>query len=337
MSAGTKPVRFRVTQGICRWLPPLFSQRLRLLMYPAQKAYHDDYPFVVRAHTGSLFKSITSNFPGYSFGIHGYFTWRNWAIAIALCRPGDTIVEVGANVGTETIGFADIVGRSGKVYAFEPLPSNIMALRETVRLNAADHVSIMPFAVGDECRTVRFCIPPTDYASDIGHVVLDESAPRVSDTMIDVQCVTLDSLMDRIRPVRMLFVDAEGADLPVVRGARQLIRADKPAIVLEANPRLLSRSGFTLRDLHAEIIALDYEAHRISRLGLVPPDLEEQSRTTNWFCVHAEQRNVTRIITRLIRACGLLPCVPKLNPLTRPRYTGASAGNMPNPRLEDTL
>ena len=61
----------------------------------------------------------------YPFAVHGYFYCTAWGITLAIFAPGDTIVEVGANVGTETIGFSDIVGRSGRVIAFEPVPANI--------------------------------------------------------------------------------------------------------------------------------------------------------------------------------------------------------------------
>lgn len=139
-----KPVRLAIAQRVCRNLPPLFAQRLRSVIYPFEQASRDDYEFIVRAQTGSIFKNTTSDYHAYPFSVHGYSDWRNWAIALALCSPGDTIVEVGANVGTETIGFADIVGSLGKVYAFEPLPSNLIALEDIMRLNQLQNVTILP-------------------------------------------------------------------------------------------------------------------------------------------------------------------------------------------------
>lgn len=52
----------------------------------------------------------TRDFHLHVLAIHGYYDWRVLVIAGAICSQGDTIVEVGANVGTETLGFADIVG-----------------------------------------------------------------------------------------------------------------------------------------------------------------------------------------------------------------------------------
>ena len=42
-----------------------------------------------------------------------------------MTNNGDVILEVGANVGTETVSYADIVGPDGIVHAFEPVPSNV--------------------------------------------------------------------------------------------------------------------------------------------------------------------------------------------------------------------
>jgi hypothetical protein len=89
------------------------SFRVRKRLYPAARALQDDHAFAVRAQTGSVLRCRTSDKHAYAFGVHGYNDWRLWAIALATCARGDTIVEIGANVGTETVGFSDIVGPAG--------------------------------------------------------------------------------------------------------------------------------------------------------------------------------------------------------------------------------
>jgi FkbM family methyltransferase len=317
-----KPTRLMVAQKVCRPLPPLVAQRLRDRIYPPAQAYRDDYPFVVRAQTGSLLKSRTGILQAYPFSVHGYYDWRNCAIASAICAPGDTIVEVGANIGTETTCFADIVGPTGKVCAFEPLPANVSALHETFRLNRDRNITVFPYAVGDECKQVRFSTPATKHNFGDGRILVGgqsgENGP--GGAWLDVECVTLDSMADRIGPVRMMFVEAEGAEVMVFRGAERTIRAHTPGIVFEATPKLLARAGYTLQDLYDLMRGYGYEAFRISLLGLVgirSVEGEVDRRPTNWLCLHSSQLHLVNRVKSYLARCGLLPCVPGLNPLAR--------------------
>ena len=117
---------------ICSLFPPILAQQLRSKLIAIRTAEKWALPFKRRSFTGSYLSGNTSDFHAFKFLIHGYFDWRNVVLArkIAKLKPGD-IIEVGANIGTETIGFADI-NPSGTVYAFEPLLDNFKSL-ETIK------------------------------------------------------------------------------------------------------------------------------------------------------------------------------------------------------------
>jgi FkbM family methyltransferase len=317
-----KPVRLSFAQKLCRRLPPIIAQRLRDWVYPIERAYRDDYKFTVRSQTGSMFTSRTSDYHAYPFSVHGYFEWRNWAIAMACCSPGDTILEIGANIGTETVGFSDIVGVSGKVYAFEPLPSNLELLEETLGLNQYQNVVVFPVAVGEECKRVRFVVPRAKSASGIGYILGTEK--QTNSNGIETDCVTLDSYSDRIGRVKVIFIDAEGAEVMILFGARKFIQKHKPTIVLEAHPKLLARAGFTLKGLYAEIRELEYKPFKISRLGLSRIELECSQNYHNWLCIPYSKLETAKLAKKYIRRCALLPCIPGWNPLTQRSYEGNS-------------
>lgn len=310
-----QPIRLTIAQRLCRTLPPVLAQRVRTVIYPASTARRDDYEFVVRAQTGSLLKSRTSDFHGYPFSVHGYYEWRNWAIALACCVRGDRIMEIGANIGTETVGFADIVGREGTVYAFEPLPSNVDSLRSALALNEGlNNVRVYAVAVSDQTTKVRFVIPPA-HSSGTGHILRSPAGDNVQ--IVEVDCVTLDSFQEQIGAPRLIVIDAEGDEIRILRGGRDYIKRFQPIIVLEASPRLLRRAAFELTDLYAEITSQGYIAYRISRLGLRKPELTRHLHSSNWVCIPGPvaKRTASRISGHL-RKCGLCPCVAGINPLT---------------------
>ena len=314
-SAQTTPPRLRLARVLCRWLPPIISMRLRSLVYPQKRAFQDDFTFRVRAQTGSLFCGSTSDFHGYPFSVHGYYEWRNWALASALCSVGDTIIEIGANVGTETVGFRDIVGAHGKVFAFEPAPMNLAVLKQLASLNYWNNVHIMPMALGDREGTVSFTLPPDKHSSGVGYVA--ETTAGLSSRSIGVQCSRLDALAGRVGAAKMIFCDTEGAETGVLRGANSYIQRHRPAIVLEASPKLLLRAGSSLAELFDTILGSGYRAFAIGRLGLAPIANVTSRKAGNWLCLHGAEPSMLKECSRAILRCALLPCIRGLNPLCR--------------------
>src|SRR4051795_3060909 len=127
-----EPSRLRFARSVCTRMQPFGAGKVRSLLYPYERAQRDSCTFEIEAKTGSTFRGNTADFHAYPFAVSACGEWRNWAVALALCGPGDLIVEVGANVGTETVGFSDIVGAGGRVMAFEPSPPNLEALGAVV-------------------------------------------------------------------------------------------------------------------------------------------------------------------------------------------------------------
>ena len=305
--------RLQLAQALCRRLPPIVSQRLRSWIYPSAAAFSDDYEFVARAQTGSLLRGTTSDLTAYTFSVHGYWDWRIVAAALAICSAGDTIIEIGGNTGTETIAFADIVGPSGHVYTFEPLPANLARLQATLALNGASHVTVFPWAVAEWCGCVHLR-PPSRHNSGDGCLVAGDDQTD-ADT-VAVHCVTLDSLADELGPARVIFMDVEGAEQRVLCGARSYIERHKPCIVLDDHRHLLRRAGLNVEDLYAQVQDMGYEVYEVSRLGLSSLDLAKPGKAA-WLCVHRSRGAVADRVQNLIRRCGILPCVPGLNPMTR--------------------
>jgi len=249
-------------------------------------------------------------------GIYGYYEWRILAIAGSVCSPGDTIVEVGANVGTETLGFSDILGDSGVVHAFEPLPTNFAALKLTLELNNITNVILYPLVVGSEEKKLLFSVPADEQSSGSGHIVLNQPL-KINRDQIEVNCTQLDSLLQEIQDVKLMAIDAEGSEVMILQGASELIQRDKPAIILEASQKLLARFDFSLSDLASYLTQNKYMIFRINRLGLKKNDKEIAGSKSNWLCLHESKSGQLDNIKRYIRSCGLAPRIFGLNPLEK--------------------
>jgi FkbM family methyltransferase len=164
-----------------------------------------------------------------------------------LVSEGESVFDIGAQLGYLTAHLAQLVGKDGKVYSFEPDPDALSRLRRSVEANGTDHVTIFPVAVGDEAGTLTFNVSPT-----VGWSTAVKGAHHNDLHPIEVTVVRIDDMAwggQFRRPVRFVKVDVEGFECCVLDGMRELIRTDSPLILVEVNPMMLQPTGHTARDL----------------------------------------------------------------------------------------
>ena len=266
------------------------------MLYPFQMGKTDGYCFTARSITGALLDGNTAEFVSWRFSMLGVFDWRNAAIAAALCTSGDTIVEIGAHVGTETLFFSGVVGGSGHVYAVEPVPSNARALKRTLERNAIRNVTLLECAVGESIGAVRFASPVSSNTG-MGHMDHDGD--------LEVTCETLDSLEASIGRAAVIYADVEGAELSILRGGRGYLSRHRPALVLEVVPRWLERAGIDANAIRHEIKSLSYAAYELGRFGL--REIADSWRGENWLCLPNERRADAKAVRRALARCSALP------------------------------
>ncbi|MGI9119211.1 MAG: FkbM family methyltransferase [Acidimicrobiales bacterium] len=197
--------------------------------------------------------------------------YRGWvdrdleAWMVGWLRPGDLYVDVGAHIGYLAALAANVVGRSGRVVAFEPSPDTYAKLSAAFIASSFPHVRAVHAAVADKAgHTVLFA------ASGAWQDQAYRNSLHPGDGLVptsEVEVVTLDEELGDAR-VRLLKVDVEGGELAVLSGTRRLLsdrRAD--ALVVELNPPALARAGATVSNLVGQLQGSGYDAHRIIEGG----------------------------------------------------------------------
>jgi FkbM family methyltransferase len=157
----------------------------------------------------------------------------------ALLRPGDNVLDVGANIGRMTVLASKGVGPGGRVIAFEPSPLVIASLYKNIFFNQCKNVSVRNYAVADADGSLPFHVP-LDTNSGLGSfrdLGTDQSL------VIEVPIRQIDQERGLPDDVRLIKIDTEGADLRVLRGAELLIARCRPAIVLEFSPAWIAQMG----------------------------------------------------------------------------------------------
>ncbi|HZE73089.1 MAG TPA: FkbM family methyltransferase [Pyrinomonadaceae bacterium] len=162
---------------------------------------------------------------------------------------GSTFLDVGANAGFYTLLASVIVGPTGRVIAFEPLPTNLDYLRKHLRLNSTTNVTVVEAAVSDRSGAASFDAGPT---SAMGHLS--------SEGTLQVETVSLDDLLskNRIPPPDCIKIDVEGGEALVLQGARWILENVKPTIFLSTHGTELHRECCALlRAYDYELTAID--------------------------------------------------------------------------------
>jgi FkbM family methyltransferase len=163
----------------------------------------------------------------------GSFEPAELAAALACVRPGDTAIDVGANIGLLTVPLALAVASAGLVVAIEPLPTNVRRLRANLARNGLDAVRIVEAAVGEADGRATL-----HTAGDPAFGSLREIVKHRTSGDLDVELRSLDSLWAELgRPaVALVKIDVEGAELEVLDGAGELLATARPVLLVEADP-----------------------------------------------------------------------------------------------------
>ena len=148
-----------------------------------------------------------------------------------LC-PGDVFYDVGAHAGLFTLLAARLVGKTGLVVAFEPLPANLAYLRRHAAANRLDNVQVVAAAVGSSEGQARFEVSGSTYMGAIA----DGADLEVSMTTLDATLETGDA-----RTPSLIKIDVEGFEDAVLAGSLHLLRRYRPRVLLAVHSDALKQ------------------------------------------------------------------------------------------------
>ena len=176
----------------------------------------------------------------------------------ASLAPGACIFDVGANIGIYSAWGSRLVGESGQVHAFEPIPPTRQFLRDLLAHNELENVRVEPVAIGNDSGLLRMYLP--ERASGLASAVHKDGEP------FDVQATTLDRYLAKsgCAMPALIKIDTEGFEFPTLQGSDALLSdRDGPLVVFETkhhpsgvqafvqSEALLRKKGYELFGLRA--------------------------------------------------------------------------------------
>ncbi len=222
-------------------------------------------------------------------------------VYVALLRPGDVVVDAGANRGDHTFQMAQAIAPDGRVIAIEAVPELAEHLLRTLRSSyphLAGVVDVRGIGLSDRHRTAPFYYAPEQ--SGLSGLRNREVLAQYHVQEIEVRLAPLDFIC-RDLPGRLRYakIDVEGAEFEALRGGVQTLRRHRPAVVFEHDRDSPRHFGYGVEDLLALFHGLAYRIYDLFGNSYDRP--EPWADTLVWNFVALPDERDTEVVFGTVR------------------------------------
>lgn len=216
---------------------------------------------------------------GIDFAIYllGRFENSTYDAYARTLKSGAIVIDIGANIGAHTLPLANLIGDSGKVYAFEPTQSAFKKLSRNLELNPELQkrvVAVQAMVVSSP----SFELPESIYASWPLHY--NEEAHKLH---LGVACstdgalsLTLDQIVQKfaLTKIDLIKLDVDGFELEVLRGASECLEKIHPPILMELAPYTMEEKGYDASEAIQILTKFNYKFYDLSGQTFSSEDLK---------------------------------------------------------------
>jgi len=247
----------------------------------------------IQSRTRNFFKPILYKLMGNRFYKYAQFYGKRRDIKFRMneekemfllpefIKPGDSVIDLGANFAYYTERMSQLVGNEGKVYAFEPIPFTFEVFKMLVKSFKLKNVTYFKKGVSNKNEIARFRVPKMHFGTlSTGQAHISKRNNNLENNNdykftleenFDCEVVALDNFFNPpIEKLSFIKIDIEGAELFALQGAKDLIAKFTPVILIEINPIFLEGFGLGSTDIlqfiknaHYEIFYLDERTNKL--------------------------------------------------------------------------
>lgn len=176
-----------------------------------------------------------------------------------LLEPGFTVIDAGANVGFYSLMLGDVVGKTGRVLAFEPVPQTYAQLRANLALNDVPQVAAVNQALWSARQPLTLNLARQQEHNIGGYSCADlpDAIEQSSCEAVRLDDVVREASVPRVDAIKM---DIEGAERFALEGSRETIDRDRPYVLLEVCQATCERAGYSSQDLWSFFAGRKYAA-----------------------------------------------------------------------------
>ncbi|MCL4479018.1 MAG: FkbM family methyltransferase [Deltaproteobacteria bacterium] len=210
--------------------------------------------------------------------------WMEWQLyygikdialgnAIALCKRGYTVFDVGTNIGIMLLNFAKAVGSEGFVYGFEPNPVVYDKCIENIGLNNFSNIKVSNMGLGNQDGEFTLTTPsPLNKGG--AYINLNGMKDDLVNSSYNVAVTTIDKFVQThaVPKIDLIKIDVEGFEYNVLKGAFHILQRHKPLLFVEVDDNFLKRQDSSAKELVELLHGLGYVVRKADTHTIVKPD-----------------------------------------------------------------
>lgn len=208
----------------------------------------------------------------------------NKLIRISL-KDGAVALDIGGNIGLQSIRMSQSVGGSGKVYAFEPLTYLQEKFNCNVLLNKALNVILLPYALSNNEGEADFTVNRNSWnqgtfslSGNSGGSEMQRVLIRVADNLPEIQ---------NLNTLDLIKIDVEGFEYQVLQGLTKTLEKHKPRLIFEYDYNYWQRNGQKITDCYDFLQSFGYTLYQITPVGCELLTSSAYIENGNLFCIPA--------------------------------------------------
>jgi FkbM family methyltransferase len=186
----------------------------------------------------------------------------------SVLNKGDYFIDIGANIGLFTLIAAEIVGRSGRVIAFEPTPETYRRLLGNIELNKFDNIDAYSIGLSNSPQKLKFNISSNGY--DAWNSFANSVCSNLQE-QIDVNVSTLDLVLGKYEKskIKLVKIDAEGWEKFILQGGTDFLSNYSPQLLVEFTEQNTFDAGYMVQEIYDYMVDLGYMWYRIDNGTLI--------------------------------------------------------------------
>ena len=219
----------------------------------------------------------------YRMLFHGYHQPEIATLIRRIVKPGHVCMDLGANIGSDTLLMAFAAGPEGRVIGLEPHPQLAARLRENLQLNRLGNVTVVEAAISDSDGTAAlYTFPDGSYNQGVSGLTPDADSAG----QIPVRTVTGPALLKRLDlpACDLVKIDVQGYEMTALEQLADFIQRHRPHLIFEWHKACWQQCGRDIRDAIGLVSGWDYTLYYIKD-DLTRPLPDTLPDTCDFLCV----------------------------------------------------
>jgi FkbM family methyltransferase len=204
-------------------------------------------------------------------------------------HEGDNALDVGGNIGLQSLRMSACVGQNGKVYAFEPLQHIAEKFKKNIALNKVDNVTLFEMALSDQESEMDYKMDKNTWNQGTFSL---KNEPTGTDTQ-NIIIKTADGLpeIQQLESLALIKIDVEGFEYNVLRGLKATLQKHSPRVIFEYDNNYWKSTGQNIASCFDFLTELGYIIYQISDVGAELIKNTAQVTGGNLFCIPNSNNN----------------------------------------------